>query len=346
MERLILGSIFFLIFLILYLIYLFIKNLRKETEEKLNILSRQWSEALDRNTQLITSHLHSLQGQMTQNLVNASNMMNNVQKVLGRLEEETKHIFEVGKDMASLQELLQPPKFRGEFGQFLLENVLAQIIPKEYYTLQYRFRNGEIADAVIRIGENLVVVDAKFPLESFKRTIEANLDSERVKAKREFIRTINKHIDDIANKYILPDEGTYDFALMYIPAENVYYETIIKDDKEIEKNIRDYALSKKVVPVSPNTFYAYLLVILRGLKGLTIEKRAQGILESISRLRNEFIKFYEEFIKTGMHLKDASKSYERAITNLEKLDNKFKELESPILDLDKGIPHAQIQKDL
>ncbi len=303
--------------------------LRQESEEKINILSRQWSEMLDRNTHLITTQLNNLQNQVSQNLVNASNAVNTVQKTLGKLEEETRRIFEVGKDMAGLQELLRQPKFRGEFGQFLLENVLEQIMPREYFVLQYRFRNGEIADAAIRIGENLVVVDAKFPLESFKRIIEAAAADEKGRARKEFMRAVNKHVDDIANKYILPDEGTYDFALMYIPAENVYYETIIKDGDEVDKNIRDYALSKKVVPVSPNSFYAYLMVILRGLKGLTIEKRAQEVMENLARLRNEFVKFYEEFAKTGAHLKDAGKSYDRAVTNLEKFGDKLKQIEAP-----------------
>ncbi|MCM8783732.1 MAG: DNA recombination protein RmuC [Candidatus Omnitrophica bacterium] len=316
--------------------------IKKDTDEKLNLLARQWSEVLDRNTQLITSQLNNLQNQVTQNLINTSNVVTNVHKTLGKLEEGTKQIFEVGKDIASFQELLRQPKFRGEFGQFMLENVLEQIIPKEYYILQHRFRNGEIADAVIKIGGNLVVVDAKFPLESFKRIVEAKEESEKMRARKDFIRAVNKHIEDISNKYILPDEGTYDFALLYIPAENVYYETIIKDNLDNEKSIRDYALSKKVIPVSPNSFYAYLMIILRGLKGLTIEKQAQEVLDNLARLRNEFGKFCEEFEKTGAHLKDANKSYERAVINLEKFDDKFKQVESPISNSDRTLPHARI----
>ncbi|MCM8793438.1 MAG: DNA recombination protein RmuC [Candidatus Omnitrophica bacterium] len=335
-------------FLLILKKYLFKETvtLRKETEERINLFSRQWSEALDRNTQLITSQLNSLQNQITQNLINASNVVQNVQKTLGKLEEGTKQIFEVGKDIASFQELLRQPKFRGEFGQFLLENVLEQIIPKEYYLLQYRFRNGETADAVIKIGENLVVVDAKFPLESFRRIIEAKIDTERLRARKDFVKAISKHIDDISRKYILPDEGTYDFALMYIPAENVYYETIIKENDEMELSIRDYALSKKVIPVSPNSFYAYLMVILRGLKGLTIEKRAKEVLEDLARLRNDFGKFSEEFVKTGMHLKNASQSYERAVINLEKLNDKFKQIETPVSDSEKVISQGDVQNSL
>ncbi|MCM8765736.1 MAG: DNA recombination protein RmuC, partial [Candidatus Omnitrophica bacterium] len=184
------------------------------------------------------------------------------------------------------------------------------------------------------------------PLESFKRIIEAKVDAEKLRARKDFQKAINKHIDDIAQKYILPDEGTYDFALMYIPAENVYYETIIKESEEMGLSIREHALNKKVIPVSPNSFYAYLMVILRGLKGLTIEKRAKEVLETIARLRNDFLKFSEEFSKTGMHLKNASQSYERAVINLERLDDKFKQIESPAPDSGKVIPHAELQNNL
>lgn len=348
MEKLFFIIVFLILSLLFYLLFLFkrLKNdqefIRKSTDEKLNFLSQQWSENLNQNTQLITSLLNNIQNQISQNLLNTSNVVTNVHKTLGKLEEGTKQIFEIGKDIASFQELLRQPKFRGEFGQLLLENVLEQIIPKDYYILQYRFRNGETADAVIKIGGNFVVVDAKFPLESFRRIIEAREESERIRARKEFIRAVNKHIEDIANKYILPDEGTYDFALMYIPAENVYYETIIKDSESNGRSIRDYALSKKVIPVSPNSFYAYLMVILRGLKGLTIEKKAQEILNHLARLRNEFSKFYEEFMKTGVHLKDANKSYERAVISLEKFDDKFKQIEAPINDSNITLPHAEI----
>jgi len=339
MERIILGSLFLGSVIIIYFIVAIKHHLsslerekdssRQENENRFSALSKQWGETLDRNTQLITSQLNSLQSQVNQNLVSASQVVNEVQNTLGKLEEENKRIFEVGKDIANLQELLRQPKFRGGFGEFSLENVLTQVIPREYFTLQYGFKSGETVDAVVRIGDSLVVVDAKFPLESFRRIIDAKIEDEKKRAKKEFIRAVNKHIDDIANKYILPNEGTYDFALMYIPAENVYYETIIKGDDEIDKNIRDYALSKKVVPVSPNSFYAYLMVILRGLKGLTIEKHAQEVMENLARLRNDFTKFYDEFVKTGSHMKDARQSYERAERNLERIGEKLKQIETP-----------------
>ena len=147
----------------------------------------------------------------------------------------------------------------------------------------------------------------------------------------------SKHIDAIAAKYILPDEGTYDFALMYIPAENVYYETIIKDDAGGgDKSLSHYALGKRVIPVSPNSFYAYLQVIIMGLRGMRIEERAKEIFQDLSRLRGDFSKFRDEFDLVGKHLSHAQSSFQSADKRLEQFDQKL-----VAVDADKkGLPEG------
>jgi DNA recombination protein RmuC len=158
--------------------------------------------------------------------------------------------------------------------------------------------------------------------------MEAKEDSNRINAKKQFTRDVKKHIDDIARKYILPDEGTFDFALMYIPAENVYYETIIKDEEfGEEKSISTYALTKHVIPVSPNSFYAYLQAILLGLKGMEVERSAKEIIENLSRLRGDFEKFYENFDLVGKHLNNARMNFESAEKRLERFGEKLAQIE-------------------
>jgi DNA recombination protein RmuC len=144
----------------------------------------------------------------------------------------------------------------------------------------------------------------------------------RAKCKKAFINDVKKHIDSISEKYILPGEGTYDFALMYIPAENVYYETITKDQKE-ETNISEYAMQRRVIPVSPNTIYAYLQVIIFGLKGLQVEKYAEEIIRHLTRLKNDFTKFSSDFEVLGTHLSNAAKKYEEAEKKLARFDDKL-----------------------
>src|SRR3989475_12520747 len=146
------------------------------------------------------------------------------------------------------------------------------MLPQEHSTIQRLFKSGEKVDAAIRIGDRLVAVDAKFPLENFRRMLDEAEEDKRRPVRRQFVRDVKTRIDEIAKKYILPDEGTFDFALMYVPAENVYYEIIIKDEADADDEaIATYALSRRVVPVSPNSFYAYLQVIILGLSGLRIE---------------------------------------------------------------------------
>jgi DNA recombination protein RmuC len=240
---------------------------------------------------------------------------------IGRLSAATQQMLEVGKTISSLEDLLKPPKIRGGMGETLLEELLNQILPSSYFAFQHAFRSGEKVDAVIRLGEKLVPVDAKFPLEQFRGIVEKAGEAERKNARRGFLRDVKKHIDDIAGKYILPDEGTFDFALMYIPAENVYYEAVIKEDDE--EGLYSYALKKKVIPVSPNSFYAYLQVIIHGLKGMSIEAHAREIINHLERLKGDETRFKEEFEVLGNHLANARKKYEDADKLLTRFEEKL-----------------------
>jgi DNA recombination protein RmuC len=241
---------------------------------------------------------------------------------LGELNRATQQMMEVGRTITSLENLLRPPQLRGGMGETLLAELLAQILPG-HFELQHRFKSGERVDAVIRLGNRLAPVDAKFPLESFRRLAESRDEELARKERKAFIRTLKAHVDAIAQKYILPDEGTYDFALMYIPAENVYYETVLKDEEG--EGLYPYALQKRVIPVSPNSFYAYLQVIIHGLKGLHIEEKAREIVDYLARLRADEERFRQDFETLGMHLENARKKYEEAQRKLVRFEDKLLE---------------------
>ena len=243
---------------------------------------------------------------------------------IGGLSKATEQMLEVGKTINSLEDLLKPPKLRGGMGETLLEELLAQILPPEFYTFQYGFKSGEKVDAVVRLGDGFVPVDAKFPLESFRRMASIEDEKMRKSERRIFIRQIKTHVDSIAQKYILPDEGTYDFALMYIPAENVYYEAIIKDGES--EGLFPYTMQKRVIPVSPNSFYAYLQVIVRGLRGLKIEEKAKEIMTQLSRLQDDEGRFKKEFETLGTHITNARNKYDDAYRRLNSFEDKLTEI--------------------
>jgi len=254
---------------------------------------------------------------ISQNLGSTASVFGNVKEQLGRLEVTNKQIVDISRDISSLQELLRAPKFRGAMGEVLLENLLDQVLPKQHYDTQYRFKSGDAVDAIIRLGERIVPVDAKFSLENFQKMLEAQDEQAKIVLRRKFIQDVKNRIDEVSSKYILPQENTYDFALMYIPAENVYYEVIIKED------IFSYSMSKKVIPVSPNTFYAYLQVICLGLKGLKVEENAKNIIKSLSALGIEIYKSTEEFNTLGGHITNASSKYQESQKRLDKVADKL-----------------------
>src|SRR6202162_726589 len=264
------------------------------------VRDRSKPEEPDQGALMLQQQLNALQQRLdafgqtvSQNLQQSTASMNTrldkAAEVVGDLREKVGQIHEVGRAAQELVHIMRAPKLRGGMGELFLGDLLSQILPREHYSMPHRFKNGDAVDAVIRIGPRLVPADAKFPYENFKRVVEAATETERVAARKQFLRDVKKHVDAIATKYILPDEGTYNFALMYVPAENVYYETIIRDEASAdERQLFSYALEKRVVPVSPNSFYAYLQTILLGLRGMKVEERAQEILNALTRLRGDF----------------------------------------------------------
>jgi DNA recombination protein RmuC len=296
----------------------------RETGDSLERRMNETTGSLDRRLAENTSSLNDRLSQAVQvaqqssravgeRLDSVGQVVGSVQASLGQLGEANRRILEVGQNIASLQEILQAPKLRGGLGELFLSEVLAQILTPEHFSLQHRFKSGETVDAVVRLGGGLVPIDSKFPLEGFRRLMRIAADDERKRERRQFVRDVKRHVDSIAKKYIQPDDGTFDFAFMYIPAENVYYEVILRDDDLGEgQSLLEHALGRHVIPVSPTSFYAYLQSILLGLRGLRIEQRAREITGHLARLQGDFEKFEECFDTLSKHLKNAQNAFDRA----------------------------------
>lgn len=297
-------------------------SLRTEIRENLHAVT----ENLDRQLHFVATQLQAQTQTVGNHLDTAARVIGDVQRNLGELDKATREIKELGQSVSKLDNLLRAPKLRGGLGEFLLEDLLRQVLPADHFSIQHRFRNGSVVDAVIYTSDRLTPVDSKFPLENFRKMTEAVADEERRSYQRAFLNDVRKHIDNIADKYILPDEGTFPFALMYIPAENIYYEIILNRENAGNDGIYSYAMERKVIPVSPNSFYAYLLVITLGLHGLKIEERATEIQNSLNGMQGDVSRLRDLFNTLGTHLDNASKKFDDADKHLSRFEGKLEKI--------------------
>jgi DNA recombination protein RmuC len=248
-------------------------------------------------------------------LAEAAKLITNVSQQLGGLEE-------AGKDLRgsarTLEAVLSGVKTRGALGEVALDRMLADALPQDAYELQYRFRSGAMVDAGVKLGEKILPIDSKFPLEAYRRLMEAGTAEEQEQPRKEFARAVRKHASDISEKYILPGEGTLEVAFMFMASEGVYYELLRTEDSKgaLDASCREL----RVVPVSPNTLYAYLAIVLMGLRGLQVEENARMILNGLSGLQTELQAFGDTHSKLGTHLKNANQSYADATARLEKVE--------------------------
>lgn len=258
------------------------------------------------------------QAAMSTELKNTREQITQIQQQLGQVQESGHLMHETA---SRLEGILGGTKSRGSFGETTLERLLEDCLPRTQYTQQYRFRSGEAADAVIHLRDRkLMVIDSKFPLESFQR-----METDGEAARKDFMAAVKTHADSIAKKYIVPDEDTLDLALMFVPSEAVYYELLrCVDPRGI--GLDAYCRNKKIVPVSPNTLYAHLSVIAMGLRGMQIEENAKRLSSNLAGMRKQLDTFSESFDKVGTHLKNAQLSYAEADKRLDKASNSLDNL--------------------
>jgi len=237
-----------------------------------------------------------------------------------QIAKELGIVQEIGHTLRDFQDFLRSPKFRGGVGEQILKDLLAEVLPKGNFQIKYQFRGGEVVDAIVKTKQGLIPIDSKFPMESFQRYAKAKV-GEKENYLKEFSRNIKKHIDDISRKYILPQEGTLDYAIMYVPAESVFSEIAIN-----ESELLDYAHTKKVILVSPNTFYYYLKIIMMGLEGAKIEEASRKILEGLKAIQQESMKFGEELSVLTSHIDNAKKASERVANRYVRLSGRIDNL--------------------
>ncbi len=305
-------------------------------EERMERIETRLDEGLHRSMEtfsgMLDSNLSNLRGELHSALENtrrsmdagirqAADAVKEVGEKLVRVEEFGKRVYEVGKSISSLENILKAPKLRGGFGEYLLENLLKEVLPAEVLDFQYKMPSGERVDAVIRLEDGMIPVDSKFPLERFRDLLEATSDDERAAARKKLLADVKKHIDSIASKYIRPDAGTYDFAVMYIPSESVYYEVFVEGTKG--ESLLEYAVPRRVIPASPSTLFAYLQAILLGLRGMKVQRAVREIIDGMSAAEKEMQQAMEVLEKMYTHQRNAVKAAESLRAGLEKLRSRL-----------------------
>lgn len=237
-----------------------------------------------------------------------------------QMVQELGRVQEIGHTLKDFQDLLRSPKSRGGVGEQVLKDLLSEVLPKNNFQFQYKFRGGEIVDAIVRTKQGLIPIDSKFPMESFQRYFRATSE-EKERCQKDFHRDIKKHIDDISRKYIMPHEGTLDYAIMYLPAESVFSEIIT-----CQSELMEYAHNKKIILVSPNTFYYFLKIIMMGMEGAKIEEVSKKIINGLKSIQQESVRFGDELSVLGGHIDNAKKSSERVSSRYERLSGRIDDL--------------------
>ncbi|MDP1538436.1 MAG: DNA recombination protein RmuC [bacterium] len=251
--------------------------------------------------------------------------MHSFTKEATQIREDLKQVQEVVKDVSSFQEIFKSPKLKGQWGEASLEHILSQHFPQELYKKQYLFSSGEQVDVILKLPDSRILpIDAKFPSENFEKMINTASETEKNFYKKTFLEDVKFKINDIASKYILPSEGTVDFALMYIPAEAIYYEIINNIGREFD--LANYAWSKKVILTSPNTIYLTLRTIEHWFRDTQISRQTQGILKRLAKVHQDAETLMEDFRKLGGHLRNASSAYGDSERRLSLLDEKVEKL--------------------
>src|SRR3989338_9146785 len=282
---------------------------QKPSEELLEIIKMLQTGSKEDRKALLDSLQKNTQS-LNERLDNAARVISQVQRNLGEMSE-------VGRGIRTLQEFLQSPKLRGGLGEEVLKEMIGQTFPKNAFHLQYPFKSGVKVDAVLKTEAGLLCIDSKFPMENFNLMLKGETEAQRNAGKKQFAADVKKHIEDISRKYILPEEGTMDFALMYIPSEAVYYEVV-----NIQE-LSNFARRLRVYPVSPNTLYAHLQVLLLSFEGKDLELKSKEVFRTLRAIQKDYGKVEENLGTLKKHLNNAYNMMSNVFSSFNTLGQKI-----------------------
>ena len=292
---------------------------KKDDNESMMLLQEQMKELrLTLNTQQ-----GDMQKQLQTQFSQSTQIVKDVTEKLTKLDDTNKQVIGFAEQLQSLENILKNPKQRGILGEYFLETLLKNVFAPNQYKMQYKFADGEIVDAIIKVKDNIIPIDSKFSLENYNRIVEEKDPSRHEQLEKQFKLDLKKRIDE-TSKYIRPTEGTTDFAFMFIPSEGIYYDLLVNQVGSVKVNTRDlieYAFNeRKVIIVSPTSFYAYLQTVIHGLKKMQIEEQTKEIIKNVQKLQQHLGAYDEYMRKMGNNLGTTVNMYNSAYKEFKKID--------------------------
>ena len=301
---------------------------------------RRQSEAPPASLQLLQREVQAVRSGLDERMREQLQQTHEVSRRLGELRAATEHVEQLGSGLEELRKIFEPPGARGIFGERMLEEALADVLPREAFRIQYTYpKSGVRVDAAIFLGDGrLLPIDSKFPLDNFRRYLDLRAagSPDADAARREFARDVRSHVDDVAGRYLSPDDGSLDVALMYIPSESIFHEAALSGLSDGDCTLTEYASRRRVFPVSPNTLYAYLSVVRMGLRGHRLGGSAREMLRHLSHLQADV---EEACGKLSTALKQARYS----VSNLDEAEEALRRVERRLASLSAGPPPSRYE---
>jgi len=316
-EFLVIGFLIFLGFILI--LFFFNKKLSELQKNKPDATLLEWLKTMQ--SSIDSSSIHMVKT-LQENSKQLNDRLDKAATVIKDVGHEVGQMSEIGRSMKELQDFLKSPKLRGNIGEQVLKDLISQMFPKNSFHIQYQFKSGERVDAAIQTDAGILPIDSKFPMENFQKMSKAENNIDKNLFEKEFEKDVKKHISNIAKKYILPEEGTMDFALMYVPSESVYYELVNM------LNIMDFAKQSRVYIVSPTTLYAHLQTILLSFEGKKIESRSRDLFKMLRALQVDFHKVEENMVVLGKHINNASSQFANVNTGFSQIGQKINSTKS------------------
>jgi DNA recombination protein RmuC len=287
----------------------------KTMQVSLDSTRKTLDEAMSKSSNNMVKTLQENSKQLNERLDKAAAVIRDVGKEVGQMSE-------IGRNMQELQDFLKSPKLRGNIGEQVLKDLITQMFPKNSFHLQYGFKSGERVDAAIKTSAGILPIDSKFPMENFQKMTKAKDKETHDSFQKDFIRDVKKHIEVVSKKYILPEEGTMDFALMYVPSESVYYELANLPE------IIDFARKQRIYIVSPSTLYVHLQAILLSFEGKRLESSSKEMFAMLRSIQIDYDKVSENLSVLGKHINNASSQFSNVTSSVSRLGQKIDKTQS------------------